>query len=138
ATRGSDQGEHLALVDLEAHLLHGRLAAVGDAEQLGAHALLDLAALRLTLPRGGEQAAGRRFHGARDTPAVLGRRDRCRLLVDDDASDGWRGLQRAHESLLFPDKRSTMKFIRITITSSTNAAAYALVGELPSPAGELA
>ena len=59
------------------------------------------------------------------------------LVVHDDPADGRRFLQRAHGSLPFREIRSMTKFMRITMMSSTNAAAYAFCGAFPSPAGEL-
>jgi hypothetical protein len=63
-------------------------------------------------------------------------RDGGRGAIDDDAPNG-RRRHALHCAFFLLAMRSTVKLRRITITSSTNAAAYAFSGAPPSPEGEL-
>ena len=137
APGGADQREHLPLTDREVDALDRRLPGVRHAEVLGLHALLDLGALALSLPRRAEQAGCSVLDGLRCAVPPLRRLDDRRIVVHHDAADRRRVLQRAHGSLPFREIRSMTKFMAITIISRTNAAAYAFWGAFPSPAGEL-
>ena len=123
--------------------LTAQLAVVGDRELLDLHAR-DRELRRADPPApGGREPGGRRAVAvAVAVPCVRSRRSGAsrasRRVLEVEAADG-RWLQEFHEPA-FRERRwttSTAALRNRTSTSSTNAAAYAFCGLLPSPVGAL-